>query len=304
MVALPPTADAGEIWVDVFGATHVGQVREENQDDFSVCDLDRGLTGLHPENRRYRLGARGALFLVADGVGGVLGGKAASRLAVETIVRECLEARPGGSSSPRRAPPVEFLPAAVARAHKEIRRAAIESSGMANMSTTLTAAVISGPRLTVVHVGDSRAYLCRGAQIEQLTRDHTLVQQLVELGQITREEAAQREDSSRLVRALGFEEQLKADALEVGVCRGDAVLLCSDGLYAYVEPLEIRDLLGSEADLTKVCHELIDRANQQGGGDNITVIAARLTGEGLPRASNTTPIQVRWLSERAELEAP
>lgn len=232
------------------------------------------------------------------------GGSTASRLAIETLVKWCLASKPAGASPVPGPRQVELLQAAVAEAHEQIRRAAARNAQMAKMSTTLTAALLAGPELFIAHVGDSRAYLCRGQQIEQLTRDHTLVQRLLELGEITLEDAARRTDRNLLTRTLGFDEQVSPDMLQVGLCRGDALVLCTDGLYTYVEPLEIRDLVAAEPDLARLCHELIHRANERGGADNSTIVAVRLTGEGLPTAPENPAIQVNWLSEKSHFEAP
>jgi protein phosphatase len=157
------------------------------------------------------------------------------------------------------------------------------------MGTTATVAALMDPRLFVAQVGDSRAYVLRGDKLVQISRDQSLVNQLIEAGQLTEEEAETFEHNNIILQALGTAETVQVDLTYVDLCRGDLLLLCSDGLSGMIRADEIREVLINIRDPLEACRELTDRANRVGGHDNITVIIAVFDGPGLPAADASTP---------------
>jgi protein phosphatase len=149
------------------------------------------------------------------------------------------------------------------------------------MGTTTTAAGVLNDHLYLTQVGDSRAYLIRGGQAHQITKDQSLMQRLVEAGELTEEEAAQSERRNIILQALGPDPKVKVDLTHQEVRRGDVLVLCSDGLSGQVKKDEIAKVVSSTTDLSSVCDQLIALANERGGPDNITVVVARFDGDGL-----------------------
>ena len=266
--------------VHVFGRTDVGRTREHNEDAFVVADLTRGNATLQPEVRTHTVGDRGTLFMVADGMGGAAAGEIASAMAIEVVLRELTEALAGAD-----APDIERFATAIKRAtvaaNAQIHTFALDHPEFRGMGTTATIAGVLGDTLYLGQVGDSRAYLVRNGVARQITKDQSLIQKLVEAGDLTEEEAEQSERRNIILQALGPEANIKVDLTHQKLGRGDTLLLCSDGLSGQVRAEEIASIVGDEPDLVTVCKRLIDRANENGGPDNITVIAARFDGEGL-----------------------
>jgi serine/threonine protein phosphatase PrpC len=256
----------------VAARTDIGMVRTENQDFFEVCDFQQ--TEL-PEAQAWSgvLNPVGALLAVADGVGGLSEGALASRLAAEAIAAHFRAFWLHGEPIP--SAPVE-LTEAFREAHETVRACAEAKDLIDHMSTTAAVALLHEGKLIVGHVGDSRAYLFRAGTALQLTRDHTVVQQLVDLGQITSLDAATRHDRNILTRAIGFDDEVRPDVEEFELVSGDILLLCSDGLYNYVEDGEMNTLAGEGGAPADLAAELVTRARDRGGADNITVIVATL----------------------------
>ena len=165
-----------------------------------------------------------------------------------------------------------------AKAHPEVR----------GMGTTTTAAGVLNDHLYLTQVGDSRAYLIRGGKAHQITKDQSLMQRLVEAGELTEEEAAQSERRNIILQALGPDPKVKVDLTHQEVRRGDVLVLCSDGLSGQVKKEEIGEIVSKTPDLRAVCDKLIALANERGGPDNITVVVARFDGDGL-RLSDGSP---------------
>src|SRR4051812_35716010 len=260
-------------------------MREHNEDAFVVADLTRGNATLQPEVRTHVVGDRGSLFMVADGMGGAAAGEIASAMAIETVLRELTD-----SFTVVQAPGAEAFAAALKRAtagaNSAIHQFAIEHPEYRGMGTTATIAGILGDTLYVAQVGDSRAYLIRNGTPRQITKDQSLMQKLIEAGEITEEEAELSERRNIILQALGPEANIKVDLTFQQVRSGDTLIICSDGLSGQVRIDEIGRVATEEADLMQVCKRLIDRANENGGPDNITVIAARFEGDGLAAPSN------------------
>ncbi len=246
-----------------FGATDTGRVRQNNED--SLLDGE----GRDP-----------TLLAVADGIGGFEAGEVASSIAID-VLKELEPGKP--------------FTEAINEANRRILTTAREDSRRAGMGTTLVALRISGgdaPGVEVAHVGDSRAYLLRGAELVRLTEDHSLVAELVKSGDLTQDEAAEHPHKNLITRALGAEEEVEADVRTVPVQDGDRLLLCSDGLSDMVPDEKIREVLaGTRGDPETASRDLVSEALDAGGLDNVTVIVADVEErpeEG--RSSDTTEL--------------
>ena len=266
--------------VHVFGRTDVGRTREHNEDAFVVADLTRGNATLQPEVRTHVVGDRGSLFMVADGMGGAAAGEIASAMAIEVVMRFLTE----WLSAPEAPTEEEFaqgIKQATAAANAQIYNFALDHPEFRGMGTTATVAGVLGGTLFLAQVGDSRAYLVRDGVGRQITKDQSLMQKLIEAGEITEEEAEYSERRNIILQALGPEPTIKVDLTHQQLRRGDILVLCSDGLSGQVRLDEITGIVTADRDLVSACKRMIDRANENGGPDNITVIAARFEGEGL-----------------------
>jgi protein phosphatase len=279
--------------VQVFGRTDVGRTREHNEDAFVVADLTRGIATLQPEVQTHAVGDRGTLFMVADGMGGAAAGEIASAMAIEAVLRELADASTG-AEAPREESFASAIKRATASANTDIHHFAHEHPEFRGMGTTATVVGVLGDRLYLAQVGDSRAYLVRGGVGRQITKDQSLMQKLVEAGEMTEEEAEQSERRNIILQALGPEPTIKVDLTHQQLRRGDLLVLCSDGLSGQVRADEITRIVSEESDLAVACKRLIDRANENGGPDNITVIVARFEGDGLrePTGSDDVGHQV------------
>jgi protein phosphatase len=265
--------------VHVFGRTDVGRTREHNEDAFVVADLTRGNATLQPEVRTHVVGDRGTLFMVADGMGGAAAGEIASAMAIDVVLRELTLAL--ADSAPTEDDFASAMKRATAAANAQIHAFAQEHPEFRGMGTTATVAGVLGSSVFLAQVGDSRAYLVRDGVGRQITKDQSLMQKLIEAGEITEEEAEHSERRNIILQALGPEPTIKVDLTRQQVRRGDLLVLCSDGLSGQVRTDEITQIVTQEKDLVAACKRMIDRANENGGPDNITVIVARFDGEGL-----------------------
>ena len=270
----------GEVIVQVFGRTDVGRTREHNEDAFVVADLTTNNATLQPEVRTHASGPRGTLFMVADGMGGAAAGEIASAMAIEVVLAELTTAL-GEQTPPNEERFATAIKRATAAANSHIHTFALEHPEYRGMGTTATVAGVLGDTVYVAQVGDSRAYLVRAGVGRQITKDQSLMQKLIEAGELTEEEAEQSERRNIILQALGPEATIKVDLTHQRVRRGDTLVLCSDGLSGQVRVDEITRIVNDEPDLVSACKRMIDRANDMGGPDNITVIIARFDGEGL-----------------------
>jgi serine/threonine protein phosphatase PrpC len=278
--------NGGAVRVSVFGKTDLGRIRDHNEDTFLVADLSTGNASLQPEVRRHELGARGSLFMVADGMGGAAAGELASAMATDLIYRHLATAWASDTDSS----PDQFahrMREAVELANGQIYSYAREHPDLRGMGTTVTAAGMFGTHLYLTQIGDSRAYLVRGTEAVQLTKDQSLMQRLVDAGELTADEAEQSERRNIILQALGPDPRIKVDLTHQPIRRGDTLILCSDGLSGLVRKEEFAQMAKEHTDLPALCSALIDLANARGGPDNITVVAARFDGEGLPEANGS-----------------
>jgi protein phosphatase len=245
------------------GVTDVGRVRANNEDCYKIVE---------PLN----------LFVLSDGMGGEAHGEIASAMAVETVVKHCRDAGTNpaapviGAVQPNWSARTKRLSAAVHLANRNIFKSAEENPDQHGMGATLTAVWIEGAKLSVAHVGDSRAYLLRSGSLLQLTRDHSLVAEQVRRGILTAAEAEESDMQSVLLRALGAQAEIEVDAEEHTLFPRDVLLLCSDGLTRMVTEPEIAGTLQAETDPARAAEKLIALANERGGPDNITVVIVRL----------------------------
>ncbi len=234
--------------VGVAAATDKGRVRSSNEDALWTGD---------------------SVFAVADGMGGHAAGEVASATALMPV--RTLDGRVFANAREAR----EALANAVLDANQAVVDKAVADPSMRGMGTTLTAAMFEGRRLHVAHVGDSRAYLLRNGELSQLTTDHTLVQHLIDEGELTPEEAAEHPQRSVITRAIGVSDQVEVDSLTITLEGDDQLLLCSDGLTGPVSDGEIARFVLGEDDPEAAVAKLIEAANAAGGPDNITIVLLR-----------------------------
>lgn len=290
---LPDDGDTrrpGPVAVEVCALTDVGRTREHNEDAYLVADLsldeplsftDAGVGVGIPVSiaREVTSGDPGVLFLVADGLGGAAAGEIASRMAARAVFDAMRARLPEARASA--ADLATALRDAAHAANAAIHQYATSHAEVRGMGTTLTAAALYRDALYLAQVGDSRAYLVRGGVARQLTKDQSLMQKLVEAGEITPEQAETSARRNIILQALGPEPVVKVDLTHQTLRRGDVLLLCSDGLSGQVRAPELSEAVEAASDLSALCRELVARANATGGPDNITVVAARFDGEGL-----------------------
>ncbi len=273
---VPP---GGEIRLRIFARTDVGQIREHNEDNFLVADLTRKTRGILEQHRTSVVGPHGNLFAVCDGMGGAAAGEIASQLAVDIVYERMVERQ--NLAAPNRDEIARRLVRSVEAAGLRIFQEAKIDRSRRGMGTTVTAAAIVDEFLFLAQVGDSRGYLLREGQLAQVTRDQSLVNQLIEAGQLTEEEAETFEHNNIILQALGTADTVQVDLTYVELRRGDTLLLCSDGLSGMMRFDDIRELLRKFPEPIDACKALTDRANQAGGHDNITVIVVRFEGDRL-----------------------
>lgn len=268
----------------VFARTDRGRTRDHNEDRFLVADLSRREASLVPSVRQHDVGERGSLFMVADGMGGAAAGELASEMATETIYAQLLRTWVGEADATAQRF-AHRLKEAVEVANGQIHAYAKAHPELRGMGTTTTAGGVLGDQLYLTQVGDSRAYLIRNAQAFQLTKDQSLMQRLVEAGELTEEEAARSERRNIILQALGPDPKVRVDLTYQELRRGDILVICSDGLSGQVNKQEIAEVTSHTTDLQAACDRLIAMANERGGPDNITVVIARFDGDGLRAAA-------------------
>ncbi|MGO9830477.1 MAG: Stp1/IreP family PP2C-type Ser/Thr phosphatase [Myxococcaceae bacterium] len=242
------------------GLTDVGRKRDHNEDSFLI---DEELQ----------------LYVVADGMGGHAGGGTASRIAVETIDKRLRDLRAAEAPSPAPAnlqdsAVPETIRSAVEQACLAIFAKAQEDPELAGMGTTVISLLLDDAHAFFAHVGDSRAYLIRGELIQQISEDHSLVNEQIKAGMITPEEARHSRYRNIITRSVGFEEEVQVDVMGLLAEPGDVFILCSDGLANMMEDTEILEIVRANP-LEEIPAKLIELANERGGDDNITVIAVR-----------------------------
>lgn len=233
-----------------FSVTNIGKKRKVNQDYVYTSE--------------QAIGTLPNLFIVADGMGGHNAGDYASRLAVEIIVEEAASACDGT--------PEEILTKAVQCANRKIRKCAEENPDLEGMGTTIVVASIIEDTLIVANVGDSRLYVVNGKGMKQVTRDHSWVEEMVRRGSLGKEEARNHPDKNIITRAVGVEDTVQVDFFYKKVEAEDQILMCTDGLTNMLEDEEIRMIMNGARDIVEKAEKLVDKANENGGRDNISVV--------------------------------
>ena len=281
-------SDAAPLKVEVFGRTDVGKTRDHNEDSFLVADLTRRIASLQPEVREHEVGPRGTLFVVADGMGGAAAGEIASDMAVDSIYAHMI----GEWGNDQEVSEQRFafrLKEAVEFANGRIHEYAKAHPEHRGMGTTTTSAGVFEKALYLAQIGDSRGYLIRAGKITQITKDQSLMQRLVDAGELTEEEAAVSERRNIILQALGPDPHVKVDLTRQDLRKGDMLIMCSDGLSGLVPRDDMLAIAQRATDLVSLCKELIDTANERGGPDNITCIVARFVGD-LPDPDGTEDV--------------
>jgi PPM family protein phosphatase len=271
-----------DVLVSVFARTDVGMMRSGNEDSFLVADLTTGNVGLGSDVNTYKLGDRGSLMVVSDGMGGAAAGEIASEMAV-SIISDSLNAQQHDCEMADR------LRLATETANELIWNHAREHPELTGMGATVTAVVAQGTQAYIAQVGDSRAYLIRGSRIKQLTKDQSLAQMLVDAGAISPDQM-EAVPQNVIMQALGTQAIVKVAMSAIQLFRNDCLLICSDGLSNKIPAREMQEIVEHSDALTEACRAMIETANERGGEDNITVIVARFDGEDLHSASESNSI--------------
>ena len=281
LVREPEKSGTRPLTAHSYGLTDVGKRREQNEDQFLIADLTKVLRiqeSSLPQPETQYSADKGHLFIVADGMGGHQAGEQASALAVGTIEEFVLNTLKWFfhlRSDEEQNVLAEFQ-TALRRADMRIFEQGTEHPELRGMGTTLTMAYSSDSQLFVVHVGDSRCYLQRDGQLYRLTRDHTLVEEMIRHHALTPEQAARHYLRHVITNCVGGDHVgLHVEAHRVELAPGDTILLCSDGLTEMLPDARIGALLSSNQDPRAVCEALVKEANARGGRDNITVIVSR-----------------------------
>jgi serine/threonine protein phosphatase PrpC len=265
------------------GRSAVGLVREHNEDNFVIANLTTGDLAARETSLTDAVGEGGMLFAVCDGMGGAAAGEVASQMAVDVLH----EAMQRGGFPRERDELARRLVGAVEEAGRRIFDAAQKERSRRGMGTTATAAVLVDKVLFIAEVGDSRAYLFRAGALKQLTKDQSLVNQLIEAGHLTETEAEAFEHSNIILQALGTSETVQVDLTFVELRRGDRLMLCSDGLSGLVHGDMLRDTLASVDDPAECTAALVKFAEAGGGHDNITVVVIDFDGDALEPAQDS-----------------
>ncbi|NWJ45419.1 MAG: Stp1/IreP family PP2C-type Ser/Thr phosphatase [Chloroflexi bacterium] len=277
--------------LDPVALTDVGRKREHNEDYLGDL-LIKGEPAFDPR----KVEEKGHLFAVADGMGGYAAGEVASELAINTLFDRYYNGPTSGRLD-------NDLMQAIITTNTEVYKAGTEP-GKGQMGTTLTIAVIKGNRVLVGNVGDSRTYLIRKGIPLRITRDHSLVQEQIEMGALTPEQASKSLIRNIITRAIGHRDEVEPDLFEQELQPGDVILLCSDGLHGLVKEMEMGTIVAAAPNLQKASQELIDLANSRGGSDNISVLLIGINelGPTIPSFLGTPSTQTN--GNAATLEIP
>ena len=280
--------------VEVHATSHIGRVRKGNEDNFLVLDIagQKSWTGSQEdgefiiESQHFTVDENGVVMAVSDGMGGALAGEVASTMAVDTVSTKLLDPDTSGTELAQEDSDhklISRLYDATVFANHLIHEQGRTDPQYQGMGATFTGIGITPSAADVIQVGDSRAYLLRNNTIYQVTKDQSLVQQLIDAQQISPEEAETHTLKNVILQALGAQNEIYPVSARIAPCRDDVFLLCSDGLSNKITAAEIQQLLiDNFDDLKNACAGLVKKANENGGEDNITVIITKFAGEDLP----------------------
>jgi len=282
--------------VEAHATSHVGRLRPENEDNYLMLNLSNsdvwtsedGEDALIVESQRFEIDDLGIVLAVSDGMGGALAGEVASQMAVDTVSGVLVGDDPDKTISPDSFSDslVGKLYDATVYANHKIHQKGREPE-FQGMGATFTGVAVTPDGVGLVQIGDSRTYLIRMAKIYQITKDQSLVQQLVDSGQISEDEAETHALRNVILQALGAQNEIFPVAASLIPSRDDILVLCSDGLSNKLDAVDIQQIVFNNlADLKMAAVELIKEANERGGEDNITLIIAKLTGSTLPEATD------------------
>jgi protein phosphatase len=284
--------------VEVHATSHIGRVRKGNEDNYLMLDIDASQTwtseqdshNFPVESQKFEVGKDGVILAVSDGMGGALAGEVASKMAVEGVGQRVLDGDPERTlgADPNRESLIEKLYEATVHANSEIHRQGRSDPQYSGMGATFTGAAITADQVDVIQVGDSRAYVIRKGTITQVTKDQSLVQQLIDANQIKPEEAETHALKNVILQALGAQSEVFPVPTRIIPRKGDIVLLCSDGLSNKISAEDMLLIVSRNLeDLSMACSEMVTLANQRGGEDNITIVLARVVGDELPEADKS-----------------
>lgn len=278
---------------EIHATSHIGRVRKGNEDNYLVLHLSASKTWTSEqsadnfvvESQKIEIDDNGLILAVSDGMGGALAGEVASKMAVETVSERLIAEDPDETVSPQHYNEslIAKLYDATVSANYIIHQQGRSDPQYNGMGATFTGTGITREAVDLIQVGDSRAYLIRNAKIYQITKDQSLVQQLIDANQISPEEAETHALKNVILQALGAQNEIYPVPARLYPQRDDILLLCSDGLSNKVSNENMQRIVLDNIDrLDVACGELIKEANERGGEDNITLIIAKLTGSGLP----------------------
>ena len=283
--------------VDIHATSHIGRVRKGNEDNYlmlHISDVKAWTSSQEPnefiiESQRFEIDDSGIVLAVSDGMGGALAGEVASKMAVETVSQKILD----GDDPEKTITPENYATSLIGKlydatvyANYLIHQQGRTDPQFQGMGATFTGVSITPEAVDLIQVGDSRAYLVRNGKIYQVTKDQSLVQQLIDAQQISPEEAETHTLKNVILQALGAQNEIYPVSARLMPRRGDILLLCSDGLSNKVTGASMQRIVLENMDrLEMACAELVKEANERGGEDNITVIIARLSGDNLPEAN-------------------
>ncbi len=288
---------------ETHATSHIGRVRKGNEDNYLLLHVtdSKNWTGSQEpgdfivETQKFEIDDNGVVLAVSDGMGGALAGEVASQMAVETVSQTFLEEDPEKTISPDgyNNSLIGKLYNATLYANHLIHQQGRSDPQYNGMGATFTAVSIGKDAVDLVQVGDSRAYLVRSNRIEQLTKDQSLVQQLIDAGQIQAEEAETHTLKNVILQALGAQNEIYPVASRLMPRNNDVLLLCSDGLSNKISSSDMQRIISQHPDkLEMAAANLVKLANENGGEDNITLILVKLTGDELPEAADEIDLQI------------
>ncbi|MGE0245694.1 MAG: PP2C family serine/threonine-protein phosphatase [Pyrinomonadaceae bacterium] len=278
--------------VEIHATSHVGRVRRGNEDNYLILNVTRSKawTGAQAdgefviETQNFEVDDNGIVLAVSDGMGGALAGEVASKMAVESVCEKILHEDLDETLTPEAYENhlISKLYNATVYANYLIHQQGRSDAQFQGMGATFTGLGVTPDSVDIIQVGDSRAYLVRAGKIYQITKDQSLVQQLIDAQQISPEEAETHTLKNVILQALGAQNEIYPVSARLTPNQNDVVLLCSDGLSNKVTAASIQRVVTEKIDnLSEACADLVTEANENGGEDNITVVLAKLTGEGL-----------------------
>jgi protein phosphatase len=282
--------------VEIHAASHIGRVRKGNEDNYLLLNIAREKAWTSSqedgefiiESQKFDIDASGIVMAVSDGMGGALAGEVASTMAVETVSEKMLDEDMDETLTPEEHDHhlINRLYNATVFANYLSHQQGRSDPQFQGMGATFTGVGVTPSGADIIQVGDSRAYLVRNQKIYQVTKDQSLVQQLIDAQQITPEDAETHTLKNVILQALGAQNEIYPVSARVEPCRDDVFLICSDGLSNKVTAVDMQQIVIDNFDeLQNACAELIKLANEHGGEDNITVVLARFAGDALPEPS-------------------